>query len=98
MNDDVVTISKEEASSMVRDYKGGTFFSVSFIKRGDGSLRVMNCRKGVKKDVSGQGHRYNVDAKGLVCVRDVKIQKHRMISLEGIKAVSMRGKKYRVDF
>ncbi len=90
------TINQEEARVLVRDYKGSQFFTVSFIKRGDGSLRVMNCRKGVKKDVKGVGHRYNVASKGLICVRDVQKKAFRMIALESIKHIKLAGQEYKV--
>jgi hypothetical protein len=93
---DVKTITSTEAGELVKNYKGGQFFTVTFTKRSDGSERVMNCRKGVKKDVNGEGHRYNVESKGLVCVRDVQKQAHRMIPLESIKRIKMAGKTYKV--
>ena len=93
---EVITINQGEASSLIKNYKGGQFFTVSFVKRSDGTMRTMNCRKGVMKDVKGAGHRYNIEDKNLVCVRDVQKRAHRMISLDNIKAINMRGKKYKV--
>ena len=82
---DVIIISNNEAAILVKNYKGGQFFTVSFIKRTNGLLRTMNCRKGVKKDVKGEEHRYNLENKNLICVRDVQNHKYRMISLENIR-------------
>lgn len=93
---EVNTITPEEAGKMVKNYRGGRFFSVTFTKRTDGRTRVMNCRKGVSKDVKGEGHRYNVEEKGLVCVRDVQKQGFRMIPLESIRRIKMEGKEYQV--
>jgi len=92
----VETITRQEAKEMVENYKGGQFFTVEFHKRSDGSLRKMNCRKGVKKGLSGEGHRFNPASRGLVCVRDVQIREHRMIALESITSIRMRGKSYQV--
>jgi hypothetical protein len=92
--DSATTITKEEARDMVKNYKGSQFFTVTFTKRSDGSTRIMNCRKGVHKDVKGEGHRYNTEDKDLVCVRDVQKRAHRMIPVDGIQAISMKGKKY----
>ena len=89
-------ISKTEAKDMIKNHRGGTFFTVTFTKRSDGAERVMNCRKGVMKDVKGKGHTYNVADNDLVCVRDVQKREYRMIPLENIKSISMRGKKYTV--
>ena len=94
---DVITISQAVARQIVKGYKGSQFFSVGFIKRGDGSLRNMNCRKGVKKGLSGKGQKYNPASKNLVCVYDVKIEEPRMITLDNIKTISMRGRKYKVN-
>jgi len=90
------TITKDEARDLVKNYKGSQFFTVTFVKRGDGSTRVMNCRKGVTKDVKGVGHHYDVDKKGLICVRDVQKKAFRMIALESIKEISMAGQVYKV--
>ena len=60
------------------------------------SLRKMNCRKGVKKDVSGEGQKYDPASKDLICVRDVQKKAHRMIPLDSITAISITGRKYNV--
>ena len=91
-----IIVTPNEAGKLVKDYKGSQFFTVTFTKRGDGSTRVMNCRKGVKKDVKGVGHRYHVEDKGLICVRDVQKEAFRMIALESIQEVKMAGKIYKV--
>ena len=91
-------ISSLEAGQMVSEYDGSKFFTVSFIKRGDGSLRVMNCRKGVKKHLKGGKIAYDPKSKGLVGIWDAQVEAgknaYRMISLEAIKSVVMDGIKY----
>ena len=94
---EVKTISQADAKRLVRDYDGGQFFTVTFVKRSDGSLRTMNCRKGVKKEVNGNGHKYDPESKDLICVRDVQKQAHRMIALDTIKTIRMRGQTYKVS-
>ena len=91
-----IKITALQARSMVEKYKGNQFFSVTFIKRSDGALRKMNCRKGVHKDVTGAGKKYNPADKDLVCVRDVKVQGFRSIPLENIVAISMTGNNFEV--
>jgi hypothetical protein len=88
------TVTKNEAKEMVEDYKGGQIFTVTFVKRSTGETRMMNCRKGVRKGVSGEGLKFSPCSKGLVNVYDVQNKGHRFISLENIKSISMRGKKY----
>jgi len=95
MSEEIV-VTPTEAGKLVKDYKGSQFFTVTFTKRTTGETRVMNCRKGVSKDVKGEGHRYSVEDKGLVCVRDVQKKAHRMIALESIQEIKMAGKVYKV--
>lgn len=88
-------ISQDEAKSRIESYKRGKFFTVTFVKRtGDNEVRTMNCRKGVKKNVNGNGLKFNPATKDLVGVWDVPKKQHRFISLDEIKAVSMDGEKY----
>ena len=89
-----IVVTKDIAKKIVKGYRGSQFFTVTFVKRSTGETRVMNCRKGVRKGVSGEGMKFNPDDKGLVNVYDVKNAGHRFISLEGIQGISMRGRKY----
>ena len=90
-------ISRKKAGELIKNYQEGKFFTVIFIKRGDGSRRTMNCRKGVTKGVKNVGIQYDLEKKGLVCVYDRHKQQHRMISLENIKDIKMDGKTYKVE-
>ena len=42
-------ITNKQAKHLIVDYKDGQFFTVTFIKRTNGTKRTMNCRKGVHK-------------------------------------------------
>jgi hypothetical protein len=55
---------------------GKQFFTVTFEKKADGSLRTMNCRKGVKKHLKG-GESTIKHKKNLVSVYDVKSKGYR---------------------
>ena len=90
-------ITKAVAATMVADHKGGTIFTVTFVKRGDGQTRVMNCRKGVKKHSKGGKLKFDPKKKALVSVYDMQIEQYRMISLENIKKIVMKGKTYIVE-
>lgn len=102
---EVVKVKLEKAIELVKDQKdAGTFFTVEFIKRSTGELRVMNCRGGVSKYVKGVGMAYDPAAKKLVGVweannaeGDKKEDAYRMISTEGIKAVVAGGVRYEVE-
>lgn len=50
----------------------GQLFSVDFVKRTDGQIRTMNCRRGVKKGVKGVGQAYDPKAKNLLTVYDMQ--------------------------
>jgi hypothetical protein len=52
------TITQSDAARMIRE-SGGKLFSVTFTKRGNGALRRMTARTGVRKGVTGDGLRFN---------------------------------------
>jgi hypothetical protein len=75
----------EKRVEVVRDFVGSTkIFSVKFIKK-DGSERLMNCRRGVKKDLKGVGLGYNAIEKNLLSVYDIVKKDYRMINISTIK-------------
>ena len=74
----------------IRSRVGDTFFSVEFIKK-DGSLRKMVARLGVKKGVKGVGLAYNPTDYKLLCAYDVQKQGFRMISIDKIQTIKIRG-------
>jgi hypothetical protein len=98
------TIARKQAVGIIeRLKKEGQFFTVEFIKRTTGELRVMNCRGGVGKYVTGQGLAFEPKKKGLIGVweannkeGDKEAQAYRFISVEGIQTVIGDGKAYRV--
>ena len=67
---------------------GGNFFTVTFIKK-DGSLRVMNCRKGVKKGVKGVGLAFNPADYDLMPVFDMQNDGYRMINFATIQQLTI---------
>ena len=89
-------VTKERAKEMVKNYRSGCFFTVTFVKRSTGEIRTMNCRKGVHKHLRGGEQRYNPESKGLVCVWDRVKKDYRTIALESINTVSMQGRKYQL--
>ncbi len=46
------------------------FFAAVFIKKTDGTIRVMNCKFGVRKHVNGKGMKYKPLDYGLLTVWD----------------------------
>ncbi len=69
----------------------GRIFRVTFVKRSNGEERVMHWRRGVTKHLKGGGAAYDMAAKGLVSVFDLRAKGYRSIPLDAIKLVKARG-------
>ena len=80
----------EKVIQTIRDMAEGTFFSVWFTKK-DGSDRKMVCRLGVAKNLKGGSLGYNPVEKKLLHVFDVQKDGYRMIKIENIYRVKIKG-------
>lgn len=78
----------------IQRVKNGRFFTLEFIKRTTGELRVMNCRLGVKAHVKGVGRTFDPKEKDLLGVFDLQKQGYRFINLRDPLVLKMDGKKY----
>jgi len=58
----------------------GRIFSVYFRKK-DGTMRSMNCRRGVKKHLRGGDLPYDAKAKRLLPVFDLQVEGYRSVNL-----------------
>lgn len=85
------TLSKNAFLDTVND---GRVFTVDFIKRTNGERRLMNCRRGVTKGVTGKGLAFDPEKKDLLTVYDMQKSAHRMINLEDLVALKANGKNY----
>ena len=94
-------ISRALAAQMITEYNGSQFFSVSFIKKTDGTLREMVCRKGVSKFTKGGSLAYKPSDKGLVGVWEANTDQpekaYRMINLKGLRTIKMYGNTFEVE-
>tara|TARA_R100000789_G_C2991995_1_gene146368 strand:+ start:609 stop:926 length:318 start_codon:yes stop_codon:yes gene_type:complete len=72
----------------------GKFFSVTFIKRTDGSKRKMLCRTGVKKYTNGEGLKYSPNDKGLIPVYSLHDKGYRSIPINGIVSFTAYGTEF----
>jgi hypothetical protein len=90
-------ITPQQAKQKIEDYTEGKVFTVTFVKRTNGETRVMNCRKGVRKGVTGEGLKYDPKTKNLVTVYDMQKGAFRMIALESIRRVAMEGQVFDVE-
>lgn len=92
------TISRFKAYELMKETSAkGSFFSVTFVKRTDNTLRKMNCRLGVRKFLKGGKLPYDPLEKGLLPVYDVVKKGYRTINLETVTELSVGGKSYVVE-
>lgn len=71
----------------IKEFVGRTkVFTATFVKK-DGTLRVMNCRLGVKKGVKGIGLSYDPFKKNLLPVYDMQKRSFRMINVSTIRSL-----------
>lgn len=78
-----------EALAFIRN-SSGRIFAVEFVKRSDGTLRMMNCRTGVSKGVKGVGS-YDAEEHNLIRVFDMHRNAFRTIPVEGIRRIKIDG-------
>jgi hypothetical protein len=70
---------------------------MKFIKRTDGTVRVMNARLGVKAYLKGGELPYNPDEKGLIPVFDIPKRAYRMINVDTITNLKIGNNEYNVE-
>ena len=86
-------IDRDTAIEMIKD-SAGKIFGVSFIKRTPGQTRHMSARRGVRKDVNGEGLKYDPESKQLLTVYDMHKQGHRMLNTETLYRLVLKGNSY----
>lgn len=97
-----IKVTPEQAADLITNHKDGTFFGVTFIKRTNGEIRHMTCRRGVKKYTKGVGLKYDPKAKNLLGVWEANTDRppeqcYRSISLENLLEVRLGGETYTVE-
>ena len=90
----VKKISRKDVLQLIKDNKG-TIFSVVFLKK-NGEIRRMNCMLGVKKHLKGGKLKFNPLERGYLVVLDTQKKAYRMINLETISNINMKGVEYYV--
>jgi len=73
--------------------RSGKVFRVDFIKRGDGSMRTMVCRFGVKKYLKGGKKAFDAGDKGLFTVWEFG-KGYRSITIDNLELVKVGGVAY----
>ena len=87
-------ISRRDILQLLEENKD-TIFSVVFLKK-DGTIRHMTCRFGVKKHLKGGELKFNPLERALLVVFDMQKKAYRMINLETISNINMKGVEYYV--
>ena len=87
-------INKRDILPLLEKNKSN-IFSVVFLKK-DGTLRKMLCRFGVKKHLKGGKLKFNPIERSLLVVFDMQKEAYRMINLETISNINMKGVEYNV--
>jgi len=75
----------------VLEAMGNKIFTVTFTKK-DGSTRVLNGRRGVRKGLNGVGMKYNPAEKGLITVYDLKVKDYRSVRVDTVIQVKSHNK------
>tara|TARA_B100001093_G_C26752459_1_gene981808 strand:+ start:362 stop:631 length:270 start_codon:yes stop_codon:yes gene_type:complete len=78
---------------LLKEMQSGKIFTAEFVKK-DNTKRIMNCRTGVKKYVSGKGLSFDPMAKSLLPVFDLQKKQYRFINLSTLISVTIKQKKY----
>ena len=73
-----------------------SIFSVVFLKK-DGTIRKMLCRFGVKKHLKGGKLAFNPLERALLVVFDMQKEAYRMVNLNTISNIKMKGVEYYVE-
>lgn len=87
-------MKREEAKRRIFETKG-KIFSVKFTKK-DGSVRDMQCRRGVSKGVKGEGLKYDPDKYNLIPVYDMAVRDYRMINADTIQELKIKGETFKI--
>lgn len=88
-------IDTEKVKSLIENSEG-KIFTVTFIKK-NGEERVMNCRRGVSSKTNGGGMAYHPDDHGLITVFDMQAKDYRMVNLDTVTQLKIRGRVYTVS-
>ena len=86
----------EQLRSIIKELAENTIFRCTFTKK-DGTIRDMTCRLGVKKGQTGRGLNFDVVEKGLLPVYDMGKNDYRMINLDTVTELRVKGQVYRFE-
>ena len=90
-----IELQRSEVRSFLEGLKG-KFFTVEFIKRSTGELRVMNCTTNYQSKLAGGEAAYDFNAKQLIPVFDLQKKGFRSIPLDAVLVIRARDNEYKV--
>jgi len=90
----MLKITFENAEKLIKS-SNGSIFSCEFVK-GDGSIRKMTCRLGVKKHLKGGTLSYDPSELNMIPVFDLTKRDYRMIRLDTLRSLTMDGRTFAV--
>lgn len=95
-NQAMSTTDTKKIADTIRRLAGATIFSCRFVKRTTGQERLMVCRLGVTKHLSGGEPTYSPSSKGLLPVWDTQRRAYRSIPLDAIISIKIAGIEYHI--
>ena len=99
IKEQAIPISRQELIKLIkatdpRNTGKGEFFTVTFVKRTDGTTRTLNGRLGVRRYLKGGDLPYDAAERELLPVFDTKGNEYRMINLRRIISAKVGGQEY----
>ena len=88
------TIDRTKLNGLIGS-TNGLIFTVTFIKK-DGSVRVMNCRKGVTYCLKGGVNKVVKESNSYVTAFDMVAKEYRTINLATVTTMKFKGVTYSV--
>jgi hypothetical protein len=87
-----VKITKLKAYILIKKSKGKIFTAV--FEKKNGMMRKMNCRLGVKQNLTGKGMSYDPEMREMIAVYDMNLRDYRMINLTTLRELKIDGVHY----
>jgi len=91
---EVDTLTREQLKYILKNSKG-KIITVAFKKK-DGTIRVMNTRTGVTKNIKGVGLPYDPEKYGYFILWDMKKGNYRTVNANTVTALKSGGKTYTI--
>ena len=91
----IKTLSREQLRYILKNSKG-KIMTIAYRKK-DGTLRTINTRTGVKKDITGAGLTYNPDEYGYVILWDLNKKAYRTVNTNTVTTLKGGGEIYKIQ-